>query len=73
VKRFYTPEERRELRRKGDANRLASIGALVAAAIRHEMNVVNVVESKTTSGAPLIKLYTMDDLAFNVTVTKARK
>jgi hypothetical protein len=71
--RFRTPAERRELKRKGNANRLASVGALVADAIRTGMNVVNVVESKTTSNAPLITLYTMDDLAFNVTVTRARK
>jgi hypothetical protein len=73
MKRFHTPDERRELRRKGDANRLASIGVLVADSIRGGMNLANVTTSKTTSGAPLIRLLTRDGLVFHCTVTRARK
>lgn len=72
MKRFHTPAERRELRRKGDANRLASIGLRISDALGREFN-ANIGVGATTSNAPLIRIEFPDGSVYHCTVTKARK
>jgi hypothetical protein len=71
--KYRTPEEKRELRLKGNRNRLRAVGGRILDAIKYGMPECAVTMGYTTSDQPLIRIETPDGIAFHCTVAKARK